>query len=74
MTNSVVDRSSLIDCDVIDCEIYRTNFTGMILENGIWRDGQLVGRTNDKEVVMRAKADTNKKVSSRPLEFTSSWE
>ncbi|KAL1970421.1 hypothetical protein VTN77DRAFT_5582 [Rasamsonia byssochlamydoides] len=61
MTNSVVDRSSLVDCDVVDCEIYRTNFTGMVLANGIWRDGQLVGRTSEKEVVVRPKEDIDKK-------------
>lgn len=60
LANSVVDRSSLTDCIVSNCEIYRTSFTGMVLENGIWRNGQLVGRTREREVVARRKTDADK--------------
>lgn len=38
-----------------DCIIFKTDFDGMVLENGIWKGGRLVGRVDQgKEVVVRA--------------------
>lgn len=52
---ALLERSTIKDCVVCDCIIYKTDFEGMVLENGIWRDGCLVGRVDQsKEVVVRA--------------------
>uniref|UniRef100_A0A093V5U2 Trigger factor n=1 Tax=Talaromyces marneffei PM1 TaxID=1077442 RepID=A0A093V5U2_TALMA len=51
----LVERSTIKKCVVNDCIIYKTDFEGMRLENGIWRDGCLVGRVDQsREVVFRA--------------------
>jgi hypothetical protein len=68
VTNSVVESSALTDCEVADAEIYRTSFSGMILKNGIWKNGQLIGRTNDKEAVVRPLEGIEKKVPLRRLD------
>lgn len=52
---ALLERSTLQNCVVNDCIIYKTDFEGIRLENGIWKDGCLVGRVNQsKEVVVRA--------------------
>jgi hypothetical protein len=52
---ALVERSTIKNCVANDCIIYKTDFEGMVLENGIWRDGCLVGRVDQsKEVVVRA--------------------
>lgn len=52
---ALLERSTIKNCVVNDCIIYKTDFEGMVLENGIWRDGCLVGRVDQsKEVVVRA--------------------
>lgn len=51
LTKSKVERSTLTDCDIMECEIQGTEFKGMILKYGIWHKGDLVGRTCNKEVV-----------------------
>jgi len=56
MNKSRVERASLKDCDVTNCNISRTNFSGMILKYGIWENGNLVGRTCNEEVVIKPKA------------------
>ncbi|EEA19825.1 hypothetical protein TMatcc_009966 [Talaromyces marneffei ATCC 18224] len=54
ITKSRVERSKISDCDVMDCVIERTDFQGMILQYGIWKRGDLVGRTsNEHEVVIK---------------------
>ncbi|PCG89360.1 Hypothetical protein PENO1_105150 [Penicillium occitanis (nom. inval.)] len=54
ITRSRVERSKIDDCDVMDCVIDRTDFQGMILQYGIWKRGDLVGRTSqDREVVIK---------------------
>ncbi|KAL4768731.1 hypothetical protein BDW60DRAFT_196830 [Aspergillus nidulans var. acristatus] len=40
---SRVRKSQLRDCEVSDCVIVNTDFRGMVLRNGIWRNGKLVG-------------------------------
>lgn len=52
MTRSRVERSVLNDCEVMDCQIEKTNFEGMTLKYGIWKDGDLVGRTCKEEEVV----------------------
>lgn len=52
---ALLERSTIKNCVVNDCIIYKTDFEGMMLENGIWRDGCLVGRVDQsKEIVVRA--------------------
>lgn len=54
ITRSRIERSKIDDCDVMDCVIDRTDFQGMILQYGIWKRGDLVGRTSqDREVVIK---------------------
>lgn len=51
----LLERSTLKNCVVNDCIIYKTDFEGMVLENGIWKGGCLVGRIDTgREVVARA--------------------
>ncbi|GAB1194045.1 hypothetical protein APSETT444_003284 [Aspergillus pseudonomiae] len=52
VARSRVKRSKLQNCDVSDCVIIRTDFTGMTLRHGVWKNGKLVGRVGDSEVVM----------------------
>ncbi|KAL6238786.1 hypothetical protein BDW75DRAFT_236985 [Aspergillus navahoensis] len=40
---SRVRKSQLRDCDVSGCVIINTDFRGMVLRNGVWRNGRLVG-------------------------------
>lgn len=40
---SRVRKSRLKDCEVSDCVIVNTDFRGMVLRNGVWRNGRLVG-------------------------------
>jgi len=51
MRASSVQRSVLRNCDITDCDISRTNFSGMTLKYGVWRNGELVGKMGGKEVV-----------------------
>ncbi|OKL62535.1 hypothetical protein UA08_02159 [Talaromyces atroroseus] len=54
ITRSKIERSKVSDCDVMDCVMERTDFKGMILKYGIWKRGDLIGRTSDQhEVVIR---------------------
>lgn len=51
----LLERSTIKNCVVSDCIIYKTDFEGMVLENGIWKGGRLVGRVDQRrEVVVRA--------------------
>lgn len=43
VVGSRVIRSTLKDCEVTNCEIVNTDFCGMVLRNGIWKNGRLVG-------------------------------
>lgn len=52
ITKSRVERSKISDCDVMDCVIERTDFEGMILRYGIWKRGDLVGRTSQEHEVV----------------------
>ena len=52
--DSIVMRSELEDCNVEDCEIEGCTFTARELKYGVWRNGNLVGRTReDMEPVNR---------------------
>ncbi|KAL1965461.1 hypothetical protein VTN77DRAFT_5717 [Rasamsonia byssochlamydoides] len=70
MTRSRAERAKLKNCDVMDCQISGTDFEGMILKNGIWRKGDLVGRVSkDAEVVMKPRvASTSSTGPSREQE------
>ncbi|KAJ5781235.1 hypothetical protein N7457_006395 [Penicillium paradoxum] len=37
-------KSHLTNCDVTDCKIIDSKFNGMILKNGVWKMGMLVGK------------------------------
>ncbi|KAL4983923.1 hypothetical protein BDW68DRAFT_25726 [Aspergillus falconensis] len=43
VVRSRVRKSQLRDCEVSDCVIVNTDFRGMVLRNGVWRNGKLVG-------------------------------
>jgi hypothetical protein len=50
----------VVDCDVSDCKINGTNFNGKVLRNGVWKNGDLVGRIDySKEVVVRNKGEVD---------------
>lgn len=46
-----VKRTTLVECDVEDCEIFRTEFKGMRLKNGVWKKGRLIGKVAEGEVI-----------------------
>ncbi|PYH88094.1 hypothetical protein BO71DRAFT_150089 [Aspergillus ellipticus CBS 707.79] len=55
---SAVRRANLVDCDVAGCVIVRTDFKGMVLRNGVWKNGRLVGRMGEgREVEVLRKGD-----------------
>ncbi|KAL3465105.1 hypothetical protein BJX64DRAFT_253760 [Aspergillus heterothallicus] len=47
VVKSRVKRSKLSDCEVTDCVIMNTDFRGMVLRNGVWRNGKLVGSVGE---------------------------
>ncbi|KAE8351983.1 hypothetical protein BDV28DRAFT_135914 [Aspergillus coremiiformis] len=51
VARSRMTRSTLRNCDVSDCVIVRSDFTGMVLQHGVWKNGRLVGRVGNGEVV-----------------------
>ncbi|OJJ44373.1 hypothetical protein ASPZODRAFT_135182 [Penicilliopsis zonata CBS 506.65] len=59
MTRSRVNRATLTNCEMMQCEVYNTTFEGMTLKYGIWRDGDLVGRTCEEEVIARPKSTSS---------------
>lgn len=59
--NSSLEKADLEDCDIDDCLVEKTRFKGMVLRNGIWRKGDLVGRRRrDVEVVAEKKSENGK--------------
>lgn len=75
VTRSRVDRSNLSNCDVMDCVMDRTTFGWMTLRYGIWKNGDLVGRTSTTEEVvikprtkpMQKSADLSSSSTAEPL-------
>ncbi|KAE8367107.1 hypothetical protein BDV27DRAFT_124502 [Aspergillus caelatus] len=59
IARSRVKRSAMRNCDVSDCVIIKTDFTGMTLRYGVWKNGKLVGRVGDNEVVMTTQDGQN---------------
>ncbi|KAL4978742.1 hypothetical protein BDW66DRAFT_129483 [Aspergillus desertorum] len=58
VVRSRVRKSQLRGCEVSDCVIINTDFRGMVLRNGIWRNGRLVGccrGLEGEEVVVNGK-------------------
>lgn len=53
VVGSRLRKTKLKECDVKDCVIVNTDFRGMVLRNGVWKDGVLVGcfRGNEDVVV-----------------------
>jgi beta-galactosidase/beta-glucuronidase len=51
MSKSRVKRAVLTDCEVSECVVIGTEFRGMRLRFGVWKNGRLVGRVGDGEVV-----------------------
>lgn len=51
VAHSRVKRSALTDCDVANCILIRTDFKGVVLRNGVWKNGRLIGRMGHTEVV-----------------------
>lgn len=64
---SKIDRSNVSNCDVTDCIMDRTTFGWMTLKYGIWKNGDLVGRTSDKEVVVQPRTGPFKASESHSL-------
>jgi len=64
--NSQISSSTLEDCEVRDAIIDHCSFKGLLLENGIWKNGNLVGRTSDREVIVRSIQDSDTRSSSNP--------
>ncbi|RHZ47497.1 uncharacterized protein CDV56_105732, partial [Aspergillus thermomutatus] len=48
---SRLKRAVLRDCEASECVIIGTEFTGMRLRFGVWKNGRLVGRIGEGEVV-----------------------
>lgn len=52
VAGSRLRRTKLKECDVRDCVIVNTDFRGMVLRNGVWKDGVLVGCFGGSEGVV----------------------
>ncbi|KAK3061838.1 hypothetical protein LTS18_005332 [Coniosporium uncinatum] len=64
VVKATVDRCSLNECDVEDCTVERSSFSGMVMRNGIWRDGELKGRRDwGREVVVLERGEWEEKVA-----------
>ncbi|KLJ11857.1 hypothetical protein EMPG_13004 [Blastomyces silverae] len=56
ISQSTVKDACLDDCDIDGCRIVKAKFSGLWLRNGIWEDGELVGKVNEEEeVVVKAR-------------------
>ncbi|PGH03650.1 hypothetical protein GX51_03914 [Blastomyces parvus] len=56
ISQSTVKDACLNDCDIDGCRIVKAKFSGLWLRNGIWEDGELVGKVREGEdVVVKAK-------------------
>lgn len=64
LSHGQVWRSTLNDCDVEECSISRSEFKGMILNYGVWKKGQLVGKIGNREPVMIKKDSPEAAVST----------
>ena len=51
MDKSRVKRAVLTDCEVSECVVIGTEFKGMRLRFGVWKNGRLVGKVGEGEVV-----------------------
>lgn len=47
-----VQRCKLVDCEVMCCVLVKTDLEGMVVRNGVWKDGVLVGRVREGEEVV----------------------
>ncbi|KAL2870384.1 uncharacterized protein BJX67DRAFT_282341 [Aspergillus lucknowensis] len=69
VVNSRVKKSRLRDCEVSDCVILNTDFRGMVLRNGVWKNGKLVGSCGETVVALSQdgkKVDLPTKVEENP--------
>ncbi|KAJ0417878.1 hypothetical protein BJY00DRAFT_288846 [Aspergillus carlsbadensis] len=69
VVKSRLKRSRLQDCDITNCVILNTDFKGMVLRNGVWRNGKLVGSVGEGVVAVTkdGKAlDLPEKVETNP--------
>lgn len=64
VSQSQIQRSCLVDCDVAECVISRCSFTGMVLKYGIWKKGVLVGKTGDMEPIQIKQNTCSKEIVS----------
>ncbi|PWY71814.1 hypothetical protein BO94DRAFT_550295 [Aspergillus sclerotioniger CBS 115572] len=55
ISGSSLHRSTLNECEVENCVLLRTAFSGMVLKNGVWRNGILVGKLQEGDVVMETR-------------------
>ncbi|KAL2367137.1 hypothetical protein BDBG_02767 [Blastomyces gilchristii SLH14081] len=56
ISQSTVKDACLNDCDIDGCRIAKAKFSGLWLRNGIWEDGELVGKVNEgEEVIVKAR-------------------
>lgn len=51
LSQSRVKKAVLKDCEVRECVITGTEFSGMRMRFGVWKNGRLVGRVGEGEVV-----------------------
>lgn len=58
VSHSQLCRATLTDCDVEECVISRSNFKGMTLKYGVWKNGRFVRGVDDREPVAIASDGT----------------
>ncbi|OJD21259.1 hypothetical protein ACJ73_07400 [Blastomyces percursus] len=69
ISQSTVKDACLDDCDIDGCRITKAKFSGLWLRNGIWEDGELVGKVNEGEgVVVKARNFAEIEVRERARE------
>lgn len=58
VSHSQICRATLADCDVEECVISRSNFKGVTLKYGVWKDGRFVRGIDGREPVAIASDGT----------------
>jgi uncharacterized protein YjbI with pentapeptide repeats len=66
MTKSQAEKASLTNCDITECAISGSRFSGMTLKYGIWENGKLVGTTSGQEPVINPRTEIKVGIKIKP--------
>ncbi|RAK79074.1 uncharacterized protein BO72DRAFT_51245 [Aspergillus fijiensis CBS 313.89] len=65
VTGSRLKKARLVNCEVEGCVIVNTDLKGMVVKNGVWKNGSLVGRVDQsKDVVVVSRDGMKDKIDN----------